>query len=153
MQATIRQAAMSLAVPALVGRPPRARGASAWPALRRLPPAMLLPAAMAAVLAGLILSPSVHVPQIVPGADKLAHVAAFAALVLPAALATPRMLRWQVPLLLAFGSGLELAQSLCGRSSSWGDAAANAVGLALGVAVGLLLSRAGRTALALRLAA
>ncbi|TCP39610.1 hypothetical protein [Rhodovulum marinum] len=140
MQATMRQAAMSLAAPALVGRAPRARGATAWPALRLLPPAMLLPAAMAVLLTVLILSPSIHVPEIVPGADKLAHVLAFAALVIPAGCATPRMLRWQVPLLLAFGSGLELAQSLSGRTPSWSDVAANALGLALGVAVGLLLS-------------
>jgi len=128
---------------------PRGRTATGAGLHRRAAQSPLLPAGilcggMAAVLAGLILLPAIHVPEIVPGADKIVHVGAFAALILPAALTCGRAVIWIMPLLLAFGSVLELLQSCVGRSSSWGDAAANAGGIVLGALLGRAVALAGQ---------
>ncbi len=73
----------------------------------------------------------------VPGADKLAHAAAFALLVLPMGWRRPAALTWLAPLALAYGGVIELVQPHVGRSAEWADLAADGVGIALGV----LLSR------------
>lgn len=104
-----------------------------------------LSAGLAVCLGALILSPGVHVPQIVPGADKIVHVCAFAVLILPGAALAPHSLRWLAPALLGFALASEYLQGFVGRNACIEDAAANAAGLALGIALGLAAHGLART--------
>ncbi len=102
----------------------------------------VLTALVAAAIIGLTLSPPMALSfhgflQI----DKLYHLAAFAALMLPAALLDPRSLRWVMPAGLALGLAIEILQPNVGREASAFDFLADAIGLALGTALGLALRR------------
>lgn len=82
------------------------------------------------------------------GWDKLDHVASFIALTLLARAGWPNAARWRAAVLLfAYGVLIELAQSAAffGRTASISDAAANAIGIALGLAIALWLGRLSRT--------
>jgi VanZ family protein len=64
--------------------------------------------------------------------DKQAHAAAFYIFCLAAFLAAPRMRRNDIALAaLALGAGAEVAQLVTGRSASFGDLMADAVGIGL----------------------
>lgn len=71
------------------------------------------------------------------GWDKTDHWAGFAALALALRPAWPRLrVLPSVALLLAWGAAIELIQTrIPGRDGSWGDLLADAVGLAVGLAV------------------
>ncbi len=82
------------------------------------------------------------------GWDKLDHLSAFAALTLLARAGWPRGARWACAgALFAYGAGIEILQgsALVNRTASLSDLAANALGIALGLAVALWLGRAART--------
>jgi hypothetical protein len=99
---------------------------------------------LAVTILGLTLSPPVTLPLQGLGLlqiDKLYHIAAFAALILPAALLDPRGLRWVLPAGLALGLAIEIIQPNVGREASAFDFLADAIGLALGFALGLALRR------------
>ncbi len=99
---------------------------------------------LAVTILGLTLSPPMTLPLQDMGLlqiDKLYHIAAFAALVLPAALLDPRGLRWVLPTGLALGLIIEIIQPNVGREASTFDFLADAIGLALGAALGLALRR------------
>lgn len=103
-----------------------------------------LTALLAVTILGLTLSPPVTLPLQGLGllqVDKLYHIAAFAALVLPAALLDPRGLRWVLPAGLVLGLLIEIIQPNVGREASAFDFLADAIGLALGTALGLALRR------------
>ena len=71
-----------------------------------------------------------------PGTDKLHHVIAFAALVLPMSFAKPHQL-WKYAVYgIMFGIFIELAQPFVNGSGEVGDVLADACGIALGCAVG-----------------
>jgi VanZ family protein len=89
----------------------------------------------------LALMPAPEVP-ITTFWDKADHVIAFAVLTLLAVAAFPQFSpgRWLVPALLGYGASLELIQSLLPtRSGSLLDLIADAVGVALGLALIALL--------------
>jgi hypothetical protein len=99
---------------------------------------------LAMAILGLTLSPPMTLPLPDTGflqVDKLYHIAAFAALMLPAAILNPRSLRWILPAGLALGLAIELIQPQVGRDASAFDFLADAIGLALGAALGLSLRR------------
>ena len=73
--------------------------------------------------------------------DKLAHVAAFTALILPSAILRPRFLWWIFPLAALFGFSIELIQPYVGRSQEWMDVVADCVGLLVGTGLGLVIRR------------
>ena len=73
--------------------------------------------------------------------DKLAHMAAFAALILPSAVLRPRFLWWTFPLTALLGFSIELIQPYVGRSREWMDVVADCVGLIVGTALGLMIRR------------
>ena len=74
-----------------------------------------------------------------PGTDKLLHVIAYAALVLPMHFAKPHQF-WKYAVCgIMFGSFIELAQPFVNRSGEVGDVLADACGIALRCAVGVRL--------------
>ena len=106
-------------------------------------------AALALAAAALALMP--HPPSTLDtGWDQLNHVLAFAALAFCAQQAA-RGSRWPAPAwqgcVLAWGVLIELAQTqVPGRHGEWPDLLADAVGMALGVAVASLTLRGSRAA-------
>ena len=111
------------------------------------PPAALVLAGRicALLLAGIIgyltLTPLVAPLPDVPQSDKLLHLLAFAALVLPLAISDPRNWVWALALAVAYGGVIELIQPHVNRQAEWGDFLANSLGAALGVAMGRALHR------------
>ena len=81
-------------------------------------------------------------PVGVPGTDKVVHVAVFA-LVVALALWSALPARWVVPLALAHAVGSEVVQHvfLADRSGDPWDVLADVIGVGLGWAVGVVLSR------------
>lgn len=71
--------------------------------------------------------------------DKAYHMIAFAALVFPGALLYVRSLAWLIPAALVFGAAIELVQPLVGRSAELADFVADVVGVACGLALGLIM--------------
>lgn len=109
-----------------------------------------LTVALALIIAGLTLAPrEVISADDLPHLDKLWHALAFAALVLPTAALDPKRLRWVVPAALGLGLAIELIQPQVGRPASALDFAADALGVAVGVLLGVALrpltGRAGRS--------
>ena len=84
------------------------------------------------VLATLI--PAQQLPD-APGSDKLHHLIAFAALVLPMSFAKPEQF-WKCAVYgIMFGIFIELAQPFVNRSDEVGDVLADACAIALGCSV------------------
>ena len=103
--------------------------------------ALLATALLAAVIAYLTLTPPR--PEASDGllSDKAYHVIAFAALILPGALLYLRSLIWLIPAALVFGAAIERVQPYVGRSAEIADFAADGVGLACGLILGLIMRR------------
>ncbi len=99
---------------------------------------ILLTGLLVLVISFLTLIP-IEVPQGVPGTDKMHHVTAFAALVIPAAFLWPRVLLCVAPIAILYGGAIELLQPYVGRSKSLGDFQADILGVFLGVLAGLFL--------------
>ena len=74
--------------------------------------------------------------------DKVLHLLAFAALILPMAVTEPRRALWLAPLCIAFGAAIEVIQPAFGRGAEWLDLLADALGVGLGLALGWLLHKA-----------
>ena len=101
-------------------------------------------AVSATVALGLSVSWLTLTPQDLPKidtlpVDKLAHVAAFTALILPSAILRPRFLWWTFPLAALLGFSIELIQPYVGRSQEWMDVVADFVGLIVGTGLGLMI--------------
>ena len=108
----------------------------------------LLFAATLLIVTDLALQPGYDMPASVLGSDKLEHIAAFATLALLARIAWPRIPRWATaPVLMIYGAGIEIAQAMpaIGRTASFGDLAADAVGVTLGLAGAWFLNRITRS--------
>ena len=73
--------------------------------------------------------------------DKLAHVAAFTALILPSAILRPQFLWWTFPIAALLGFSIELIQPYVGRSQEWMDVVADGIGLIVGTGFGLMIRR------------
>lgn len=80
-----------------------------------------------------------------PLGDKQIHALAFALLVLPLSLATPRLIPKIALAALVFGGLIEFIQPGFGRSGEWGDLLADAVGIVVGVLPGLWQKRRSNT--------
>lgn len=109
------------------------------PALTRVPPGFARPGFWALLLCVAVLSllPTDYLPPPIFSLwDKAQHALAFTALAALGLQAYPRR-RWQVLAgLLVFGGLIELAQAATGwRHGEWADWLADAVGLALGLAL------------------
>lgn len=106
--------------------------------------ALLVLTAAAVTWLSLVPSP----PDAVGGADKLAHLAAYAALGVLAGLSFGRRLTGiraaatVVFALVAYGAFVEGAQRLTGREFAVADMVANAAGAAVGVSLAFLARRA-----------
>lgn len=112
---------------------------SAYPQLRRISVPVTL--ALAALVLFLCLSPDLgHLP-LVPRADKVQHLLAYAALIGPTALLSPRDLPRTALALAVFGAGIEFLQPLVGRTQDVMDFAMNVLGLGLGATMGCAGSR------------
>lgn len=98
--------------------------------------------ALAAVVLWATLGPSgasgAHLPH---PRDKLAHAAGFALLVLPGAVLRPRSLRLIVPMALLLGGMIEVIQPYFGRGREWADFFADALGIAVGAVLGVLIGK------------
>ena len=100
--------------------------------------ALLLTGILAATIGVLTLAP-INLPVNIGGGDKLHHLIAFAALVLPCAVLYRRVLVWLAPAALLYGGLIEFIQPALGRHGEWLDFVADSFGVALGVVLGLLL--------------
>ncbi len=96
-------------------------------------------------LTGLALSPAPYLPtmDIFNWWDKAQHVIGFGSLTVSALLAYPQTSNWKVVALLCLhGCLIEVLQYFSGyRFGDWQDAAADSVGVALGLALFVLLAR------------
>lgn len=113
----------------------------------RLTPGMLrtlwLVATVGLVLAigVLTLSPMPNMPRGPGQLDKLAHMLAFFALVLPTALFWPRWMASVGLLGVLYGAVIEVVQPYAGRSAELADLFADGIGVGLGLIVGAGLRR------------
>lgn len=96
---------------------------------------------LAGIIGYVLLTPLVAPLPDVPQGDKLLHLVAFAALVLPLAVTDPRNWAWALVLAVAYGGMIELIQPHVNRQAEWGDFLANSLGAALGVILGRALHR------------
>jgi hypothetical protein len=71
--------------------------------------------------------------------DKIAHLVAFAALILPTAWLYPRALVVTLPLAVLLGAAIELLQPLVGRGRELADFLMDLVGLGAGIVLGAVL--------------
>lgn len=77
-----------------------------------------------------------------PFADKVYHAIAFSALLFPTAALRPRWI-WKVAAAsVAYGALIEVVQPQFGRQAEWADLLADAVGVVIGVCLGLGFRRA-----------
>lgn len=104
-------------------------------------------AVTASLTLGIVISWLTLTPQDLPDlgpslpVDKLAHVAAFTALILPSAILRPQFLWWTFPIAALLGFSIELIQPCVGRSQEWMDLVADCIGLIVGTALGLMIRR------------
>lgn len=96
---------------------------------------LVLTALIAAAIAVGTLLPSDAEPGF-SGRDKLAHLGAFALLVLPAAVGAPRLLPVIAAWAILFGGAIELVQPWVGRSREGMDWLADAGGVGVAVMAG-----------------
>ena len=98
---------------------------------------------IAVLIAFLTLIPAEQLPN-APGSDKLHHVIAFAALVIPMCYAKPHQF-WKYALFGAvFGAFIEIIQPLVNRSGELTDFLADVIGIILGASLGLALRQLSR---------
>ena len=101
---------------------------------------LALYACMLAVLVLSLIPPGPELPT--TGWDKTNHLLAFGVLALLGCRGYPRNVAMLLVCLLAFGALIEVLQSLTPyRFAEWGDLLADALGLVLGWAAGLLLRK------------
>ncbi len=105
----------------------------------------VLLAALAMVVAGFAFAPGRGPEMAFEGADKVHHILAFGALGVAALCALPAG-AWagaaSAATLLGYGGFIELVQThIPGRSASWADWAADAVGVAIGLLLAAALRR------------
>jgi hypothetical protein len=101
--------------------------------------AILATGALAVAIAYLTLTPFQLDLDLDLGSDKLYHLIAFAALVLPCALFYASTLIWVLPAGILFGGAIELIQPYVGRGGELADFGADALGVVIGAALGLSL--------------
>ena len=99
--------------------------------------AAILLTCVLAMLIGILALVPLSVPQGVPGTDKTHHVIAFAVLVLPVSVLSPRTLIWLLPMAIAYGGLIEIIQPYTGRFGELKDLWADIIGVIIGAAVGL----------------
>ena len=96
-------------------------------------------------LTGLALSPAPYLPplDIFNWWDKAQHAIGYGSLTVSALLAYPHKPKWKVAALLCFhGCLIEILQYFSGyRYGDWQDAAADGVGVALGLGIGVLMQK------------
>ena len=103
--------------------------------------AFVLTGIVAAIIAGLMLTP-VTAPEVMgTSSDKAYHVIAFAALTFPSALLAPRLCFPLLVFACLFGGAIEIIQPMVGRSGEWGDFLADAAGALIGLLTGVLAGR------------
>ena len=88
----------------------------------------------------LSLAPLDQLPE-APGGDKLHHLAAYALLALPAALARPRGWPLLLCVFIAWGGLVELLQPYVNRYGELLDFIANALGVGIGAVLGTFARR------------
>lgn len=91
-----------------------------------------------AVVIGLLTLLPLETPDLVPGSDKIHHVLGFAALAFPSAFLVPKLVRWIAPLALAYGALIEVVQPYVGRIGDASDFWADALGVLIGLGLGLV---------------
>lgn len=98
---------------------------------------------VAAAIIALTLTPGVTVLDLTGFDiwDKAQHALAFALLVLPNACCNRRTLPRTMLAAAVLGGVIELVQPMVGRQASWGDFAADLLGVAAGAGLGTLMSR------------
>ncbi len=112
-------------------------------ALRRLWTIWLVSSfALTLVIGILTLLPSPQLPRSDLLWDKLAHLIAFMALMLPTSALWPRMIVPAAGLAIFYGAAIEVIQPFTGRSAELADLIADGIGVGLGIVVGLGLRRA-----------
>ncbi len=99
-----------------------------------------LTAGLAILIAVFTLSPPPEEPG-PAGIDKLFHALAFAILVRPLSLHSPRALVWLIPAAAIFGGAIELIQPSVGRGREFMDFVADLAGVGLGAFIGLFFRR------------
>lgn len=77
--------------------------------------------------------------------DKVAHLLAFAALILPTAWLYPRALFVTLPMAVLLGAAIELVQPLVGRGRELEDFLMDILGLGIGILLGAGLRRLVKT--------
>lgn len=105
-------------------------------------PYQTLALALTGSVALVILVTTLAPPQTIRGfgvGDKVAHLTAFAALVMPVACLYRRALPWLLPLAILFGAGIEVVQPFVGRDAEFADLLADAIGVGIGAVAGLTL--------------
>ncbi|MFK5997176.1 MAG: VanZ family protein [Rhodobacterales bacterium] len=101
--------------------------------------ALGLTAILAMLIAYLTLTP-VSAPDLFSGVDKIYHIIAFAALLIPSAYLYRPVLYYTLPCAILFGGMIEIIQPYVNRTGDMADFAADIIGTILGVAIGLVLS-------------
>lgn len=100
---------------------------------------ILATAGLSLLIAILTLNTQVNVPSNFALNDKVYHIAAFGALILPTAILQPRWAPRVGLGVLVYGGIIELIQPSFGRSAAWLDFLANSVGIFAGLILGTLL--------------
>ncbi|MBF0219919.1 MAG: VanZ family protein [Gammaproteobacteria bacterium] len=93
-----------------------------------------------ATITTLSLLPLEQLPD-APGGDKLHHLVAYAALMLPVALRKPRGWLWLGLAFILWSGGIELIQPYVNRYGEWLDLLANAAGIFSGTLIAMLVNR------------
>lgn len=96
---------------------------------------------MVAVVIGYLTLTPFNLQADVPGSDKLHHFVAFALLMLPCAVLSPRLLLILLPLGVLYGGVIEWYQPQIGRARETADFIADLAGALAGVTLGLGLRR------------
>lgn len=86
----------------------------------------------------LSLFPADELPKI-QGNDKLHHFIAYCSVILPVAIARRRLALWLSPVIIVYSGFIELIQPYSNRYAEWADLAANGLGVATGLIIGLVI--------------
>lgn len=91
---------------------------------------------LAASIAALTLMPQAPIPAGPQGADKLYHIAAFAALLFPTGMLRPQWWLYAGCSAILYGGMIEVIQPSFGRSASIADLLADVLGVGIGILTG-----------------